>query len=286
MSDWGQGAKNNNIGWGQGAVNNDISWGAVHADSWSGDTDIVGGVSFDTDYQAVLDYATTQGYTLPSDSQKLLQNQLLIDLKTAGVWDKLDTFANFATDGSSNFALIDWKRLSQYTAVNSPTFTTNVGFLTNGTSSYINTNKTPGTNFTLNSASEFKWVNNVIDNLSGNVSSGARGTLGSNIYELTGSIVSVNSIGTAGFSSNVLAGFRHIDRKNSTTIERFVNGVVSSLSQNSTFVVDRVPFIGCFNNGLASGFESNSFSFYGFGASLSSESSNLYNAINTYKNSI
>jgi hypothetical protein len=42
MSDWGQGAKNNNIGWGQGAVNNDIGWGAVHADSWSGDTDIVG----------------------------------------------------------------------------------------------------------------------------------------------------------------------------------------------------------------------------------------------------
>ena len=42
MSDWGQGAKNNNIGWGQGAVNNDISWGSVHANSWSGDTDIVG----------------------------------------------------------------------------------------------------------------------------------------------------------------------------------------------------------------------------------------------------
>ena len=42
MSDWGQGAKNNDIGWGQGAVNNDISWGAVHADSWAGDTDIVG----------------------------------------------------------------------------------------------------------------------------------------------------------------------------------------------------------------------------------------------------
>jgi hypothetical protein len=42
MSDWGQGAKNNDIGWGQGAVNNDIGWGAVHANSWSGDTNIVG----------------------------------------------------------------------------------------------------------------------------------------------------------------------------------------------------------------------------------------------------
>lgn len=42
MSDWGQGAKNNNIGWGQGAVNNSISWGASHAVSYSGDTDILG----------------------------------------------------------------------------------------------------------------------------------------------------------------------------------------------------------------------------------------------------
>ena len=42
MSDWGQGAKNNDIGWGQGAVNNDIGWGSVHANSWAGDTEIVG----------------------------------------------------------------------------------------------------------------------------------------------------------------------------------------------------------------------------------------------------
>ena len=46
MSDWGQGAKNNNIGWGQGAVNNDISWGSFHTESWAGDTDINGGVSY------------------------------------------------------------------------------------------------------------------------------------------------------------------------------------------------------------------------------------------------
>jgi hypothetical protein len=38
---WGDGAANNNIGWGQGA-NNAIGWGDIHADSWSGLTDIVG----------------------------------------------------------------------------------------------------------------------------------------------------------------------------------------------------------------------------------------------------
>jgi len=42
----------------------------------------------DSDYQAVLDYATTQGYTLPSASQQLLQNQLVVDLKDGGIWSK------------------------------------------------------------------------------------------------------------------------------------------------------------------------------------------------------
>ena len=39
---WGQGATNNSIGWGRGSTNN-IGWGGVYAESWSGDTDIVGG---------------------------------------------------------------------------------------------------------------------------------------------------------------------------------------------------------------------------------------------------
>lgn len=42
MSDWGQGAKNNNIGWGQGASRNTVGWGDSHKKSWAGDTEIVG----------------------------------------------------------------------------------------------------------------------------------------------------------------------------------------------------------------------------------------------------
>jgi hypothetical protein len=42
MSDWGQGASNNDIGWGQGASNNIIGWGFVHGISWSPSTDLTG----------------------------------------------------------------------------------------------------------------------------------------------------------------------------------------------------------------------------------------------------
>lgn len=96
-----------------------------------------GSGSFDSDYQAVLDYATAQGYTLPSPAQQTLQNQLVIDLKNAGIWAKLDTFAVFATNGSANFALIDWVNLNQYTAFNAPTFTINQGYTGDGISAYV-----------------------------------------------------------------------------------------------------------------------------------------------------
>lgn len=246
-----------------------------------------GVVVFDADYQAILDYATTQGYTLPSSGQQIKQNILLSSLKTAGIWSKLDTFANFATDGDSNFALIDWKRLTQYTAVNNPTFTSNVGFLTNGTNSYINTNKIPGPNFILNSASEFKWVNNNIDSIGGTVSSGARSTSATaNLYEVNPTTVFVNSNISLNLSSNNLAGFRHLNRPNSTQAQRFVNGVGITGNQASTVVVNRIPFIGALNAGSATGFESNSFSIYGFGGDLSAEATAFYNAVNTYITSL
>ena len=39
---WGQGANNNDIGWGQGAYNNTIGWGSIYANSYFGDTEILG----------------------------------------------------------------------------------------------------------------------------------------------------------------------------------------------------------------------------------------------------
>lgn len=110
--------------------------------------------SFDPDYQAVLDYATAQGYALPSTGQQTLQNQLMIDRKAAGLWDKDDTFALFA-GSNADFALIDWKRLTTYTAFNSPVYTAATGYKLNGASSYISTNYNPsvdGVNYTLNNA--------------------------------------------------------------------------------------------------------------------------------------
>ena len=100
-----------------------------------------GGSSTDSDYQAVLTKASALGYTAPSAAQQELQNTLITDLKTAGVWDKLDALYVFATDGDSDYATLNWKSPSNNEAdkVNSPTFTENRGF-TGASLKYIDTN--------------------------------------------------------------------------------------------------------------------------------------------------
>lgn len=97
--------------------------------------------SYEDEYNAVLTYATNQGYTLPSTAVQDDQNQLVADLKTAGIWDSLDIFYVFAGDGDSDFALINWADTSQFNGVINGTvdFTANEGMKGNGTNGYINT---------------------------------------------------------------------------------------------------------------------------------------------------
>lgn len=286
MSDWGQGAKNNNIGWGQGAVNNNISWGSVHANSWAGDTNIVG-FAYDTDYQAILDYATTQNYTLPSDEQKLLQNQLLIDLKNAGVWNKLDTFANFATDGSTQFALIDWKRLVQYNASTGPTFTSNEGFTGNGTSSYIDTNFNPtigSNNYLQNNASRYLYMYMA----SGTSALDGVTTAGfNNMTRNSTANQRINStVGLTGgnFDFNATRGMKSIHRTSSLNVTLFNDNTASTPQRTSlsTSLRPENQFI------LRSGglYGAHEVSMYAMGANLVSENAAFVTAYNTYINSL
>ena len=244
------------------------------------------GVSFDADYQAVLDYATTQGYTLPSSGQQTLQNQLVVDLKAGGIWSKLDTFAVFATDGSSDFALIDWKRLSQYTAVNSPTFTTNDGFSGNGTSAYIDTNFdiSTGTNYTQDNASRTMWIKSLGDgtrpeaqlggsyNLSRNNASGANGINTSNSGALPSPQTNTNGV------------FRALHRSSSTATTFYSN----LNSVNITFTSQTIPSGNQYilYGGSAFSPSTTTFGMYAMGSNLILEHTDFYNSWINYYNSL
>jgi hypothetical protein len=239
----------------------------------------------DADYQAVLDYGTAQGYTLPSASQQVLQNQLVVDLKAAGVWSKLDTFAVFATDGDSDFALIDWIRLTDYTAVNSPTFTTNEGFQGNGTSSYINTNYNPstsGVNYTLNDAC-FGGVKNINTANSGYFSGCS--VSGRNLMRGNSSVNNRINQGSNTFSISAnFAGFNFValHRDSSTTGAFSYENTIVTAAGNSTIIENSNQFV----LRSATLYANYGARMFFMGANLISENTDFYNAWNNYYTSL
>jgi hypothetical protein len=244
---------------------------------------------FDSSYQAVLDYATTQGYQKPSYAQQIKQNKLVVDLKNAGIWAKLDTFAVFATDGNRNYALIDWKRLTDYTGVNTPDFTTNGGFAGNGTSSYIDTNFNPstqGVNYTLNNAGRYMWVDNRQSNgiwegndtTNYNISANRNGT---NTVKVNQDAAVTSSAVNFQFD-----GFKSINRTSTTDLVCFRTTSIFNTTATSTSIANSNQFIDRSGPLIGGVYGTTRFRIYGMGASMVSENTAFNNALNTYLTSL
>lgn len=101
--------------------------------------------AFDSDYQAVLDFAGVQGYTLPSAQVQEYQNQLVLDYKTNGIWAEDDVIYVPAQDGSEEFGTINWKDPNNYQLLKIGTvdWTSNYGFKGDGTTGAMNTQYHP-----------------------------------------------------------------------------------------------------------------------------------------------
>jgi hypothetical protein len=105
--------------------------------------------NFDSDYQAVLSYAISQDYILPSFQQQIYQNELVEDMKTAGAWDGLEFFYVFASDGSNDFTFINWANpgTNQATVTFGPIRETNIGWRGDA-AGHIDTGYVASTQFT------------------------------------------------------------------------------------------------------------------------------------------
>jgi len=282
---WGDGASNNTIGWGQGAVNNSISWGDSHKESWAGLTDIVG-FAYEDEYQAILDRATTLGYTLPSDAVKLKQNTLLTSMKADGVWAKLDVFYVFAQDGGAGFGTLNWKNpnANQSTLVNAPTFVSNGGLMGNGSSSYIDTNFNPltqGVNYILNNASRYFFTHAI-------GTGRFDGVVSSNLNTMARSLSNAQRINAGTNVSLVALDFtaavntKSLHRTSATDITAYNETTGVSTTQLSAAISNSNQFI------LRAGslFGGHTCAAYAMGASLIAENANFIADWNTYKNSL
>jgi len=129
----------------------------------------------------VFDYDYGQVYYYYEDTAKpksILQNQFMLAIKAAGVWDKLDVLCVFRGSGDGN-ALVDWKRLTEVTNIDC-SFNTTQGFI--GDSSipaYIDTGFEPGTmgeNYRQDDASRyfFPYAFYLAGPMDGSIGSGSR----------------------------------------------------------------------------------------------------------------
>lgn len=255
-----------------------------------------GGSSVDSSYTAVLARATTLGYTLPSAGQQTKQNQFVLDLKSAGVWDLLDVLYVFATDGDQNFSFINWKAPSSYQITKSGTvnFTANQGNISNGTNGYLNTNWVPstnGVNLTLNSTHVATYVyNHVSENKYdlGTAPSFVNSTpqIYMRVDDSFGNFfhaINQNGNSTVLNGGNAV-GFWMSQRKDALNTYAFKNGSqVDVEADASTAVPSGNMFLLAVNNGGApANYTTRRLSMFSAGASLSGLESAYYTSWNTY----
>jgi hypothetical protein len=244
-----------------------------------------GGSGFDPAYQAVLDFATSEGITLPSASQQILQNNVVLSLKDKNLWNKKDAFGLFATDGNVDFALICWKRLIKMDAINSPTFTINGGFDGNGSSSYIDTLFRPaidGVNFLQDDAGVS--VNTNFDD--GNYIAGTSSVANGNIIIRQRKDPDIQINGDFFIASVVnfqVTGNIHLDRISSTQVtSRSSNGSVTT-ANNSTGLTSNPIWLLRITDSYSNG---NMLSFSARSSFTEQEKDDYDTIINTYLNAL
>ena len=241
---------------------------------------------FDADYKAVLDKATALLYNLPLLPQRKLQNTLLMNMKSSGVWAKLDVFYNFANNGGASFGTINWKNPNANLATleNAPAFAPNIGF-TGSTGSFINTNfsGSNGTQYQQNDASRYVYMwaasgTNPIDGLNGFTGNSIRITSSptQQINQGTAPITPTN------FLFNTTRGMKSIHRTSITDVTLF-NGTISE-NRLATSAARSTANQIVLRAGSAQGLHTASM--YAMGASLISENAAFVADYNTYINSI
>lgn len=277
----------NTINWGKiyestawGNTDNSISWGKSYAD-------LAGGGGFDADYQAVLDRASSLGYTAPSSGQQTLQNTLVTDLKTAGIWNKLDALYIMANDGSREFGRLNWASPSTFelSEVNSPTFTSNQGF---------------SATFTANQSTLDTGINMGVDTTQFNQST-LNGSFGGWAYitktpsgqALMGDLLDINNIrggsadsifGARAGVSTLVTGLYHMNG-DGTDSSQYINGSqVSSVSFTGLATTTNTMHL--LSEGGTTAFSTDEISIAFIGGDLSAEASDLYNAFNTYMSAL
>lgn len=244
----------------------------------------VNDTGFDTDFTNWLSGLTG---AQPSSARQTLMNTFITGLKSDGIWNKLDALWLIANEteeqGKKNLKANKFNLVP----INSPTFTVDRGYSTNGTTQYIRTGTAPKyqNNYTQNNASFGLYVNTNVDQ---NAVDMGNTYLSYNLLYTrlsNATYTAINDGGSTPSTANATSiGFYAVDRQASANYKVYKNGVaLVTQSIVSTGVTDFEFFIGARNNiGTADRFASKRYALAFIGGGLSAtEHANFYTRVNT-----
>lgn len=229
----------------------------------------------------------------PPAPNALLINTLVNGLIADGVWSLLDTLHVLAAH-SSQAALLNWKAPGTFNAVptNSPTFTTNSGYTTDGATNYVDLAMniaTEATQYTRDSAHFSIW-SPITDQVAGSIGGWFDGTDGVTLFSRNPSNTMLGRINqgtqsqTIGGSVMDGTGLFTMNRSGASALQFYHKGVALNITSNPTQASTAVNSSSLSLGRItAAGFRAYQFSAATVGASLSApQAMSLYTRLQAY----
>lgn len=211
--------------------------------------------AYDADFYAVILYAQSVPYTVPTVAQQQHFSRMVKELKDNSMWSNMDRFFVMAQNGGSNFGRINWRNpnlATELSIANAGAFLSNNGYLLNGTTQWISTNFTPstnGVNYTLNNAGRYAYMMTRTASQGVNYAMDGNATQNNNYRRLVTSAqneVKINgtaNLAAALFTNHV--GYMAITRADATNINNYVDTpTINTQAQASVSLPSEVQWIG------------------------------------------
>jgi hypothetical protein len=243
-----------------------------------------GGGGFDVDAQAFFDRVTAAGGTLTT-TEKNATNQLVLDMKSAGIWSAMK--AVYPMVGASAAACAQNLVSASFTGTFTSGWTfASTGVTPNGTSAYMNTGLNTSIDLTFDDfhMSYYSRTNNsttgyeigIADNFVNIIFNYGGGGTGYISYRGYDTFAVTNS-----------TGFQVASLK-TTTFKGYKNGVtkISKIASTTSFP-NRNVFVGSDNRGVAIEFSTKQCAFSSIGDGLTdTQASNFYTAVQAFQTTL
>ena len=241
-----------------------------------------GGGGFDADAQAFFDRVTTAGGSLTT-TEKNATNQLVLDMKSAGIWSSMK--AIYPMVGASAAACAQNLKSSSFTGTFTSGWTfASTGVTGNGVSAYFDTALNWNANTSLNDVSVGSYLRTV-DLLT---NPGYYGVVQGGAYTLIATRTSCDyyiNDGGSGVTTTLVPGLHSATRKNSTQQSMYVNGIGTTGSRNSTSKPNANFWFGASNGFVSYNNEEIALGFISDGLDAT-QNTNFYTAVQAFQVSL